>query len=52
MLTNETVIVTGASGNLGSAPGLPSLQPLIKLQRTIMQVSRAWYGQLEAQQLR
>ena len=40
------------SGNFGSAPGLPSLQPLIKLQRTVMQVSRAWYGQLEAKQLR
>ena len=39
-------------GSLGSAPGLPSLQPLINLQRTVMQVSRAWYGQLEAQQLR
>jgi hypothetical protein len=40
------------SGNFGSAPGLPNLQPLIKLQRTVMQVSRAWYGQLEARQLR
>jgi hypothetical protein len=40
------------SGDLSSSPGLPSLQPLINLQRTIMQVSRAWYGQLEAQQLR
>jgi len=40
------------SGNFGSAPGLPNLQPLIKLQRTVMQVSRAWYGQLEAKQLR
>ena len=40
------------SGNLGSSPGLPSLQPVIDLQRTIMQVSRAWYGPLEAQQLR
>jgi hypothetical protein len=40
------------SGNLGTSPGLSSLQPLINLQRTIMQVSRAWYGQLEAQQIR
>jgi hypothetical protein len=40
------------SGNLGSAPGLPSLQPLINLQRTVMQVSRNWYGQQEARQLR
>lgn len=40
------------SGNLGSAPGLPSLQPVIDLQRTIMQVSRSWYGQLEAAQIR
>ena len=40
------------SGNFGSAPGLPNLQPLIKLQRTVMQVSRAWYGQQEARQLR
>jgi len=40
------------SGNFGSAPGLPSLQPLINLQRTVMQVSRNWYGQQEARQLR
>jgi hypothetical protein len=40
------------SGNLGSSPGLPSLQPVIDLQRTIMQVSRVWYGPLEARQLR
>lgn len=40
------------SGNFGSAPGLPNLQPVIDLQRTIMQVSRSWYGQLEAAQIR
>jgi len=40
------------SGNLGTSPGLPSLQPLINLQRTVMQVSRAWYGQLEAARIR
>lgn len=40
------------SGNLGSAPGLPSLQPVIDLQRTIMQVSRTWYGRLESTQIR
>jgi len=40
------------SGDLSSSPGLPSLQPLINLQRIVMQVSRTWYGQLEAQQLR
>jgi len=40
------------SGNLGTAPGLPSLQPLIELQRTVMRVSRAWYGQQEARQIR
>jgi len=50
-ITSDSQYLT-FSGNLGSAPGLPNLQPLIKLQRTIMQVSRAWYGQLEAQQLR
>jgi hypothetical protein len=50
-LTSDSQYLT-FSGNLGSAPGLPSLQPLIKLQRTVMQVSRTWYGQLEAQQLR
>ena len=50
-LTSDPQYLT-FSGNLGSAPGLPSLQPLIKLQRTVMQVSRAWYGQLEAKQLR
>ncbi|MFM7181543.1 MAG: hypothetical protein ACKO2G_08780, partial [Verrucomicrobiales bacterium] len=36
------------SGNLGTSPGLSTLQPLINLQRTIMNVSRAWYGTLEA----
>jgi hypothetical protein len=40
------------TGNFSSSPGLPSLQPVIDLQRTLMNVSRAWYGQLEAQQLR
>ena len=40
------------TGNFSSSPGLPSLQPAIDLQRTLMNVSRAWYGQLEAQQLR
>jgi hypothetical protein len=40
------------TGNFSSSPGLPSLQPVINLQRTLMNVSRAWYGQLEAQQLR
>ena len=39
------------TGNFSDAPGLPSLQPVIDLQRTLMKVSRAWYGQLEAQQL-
>ncbi|MFM8365420.1 MAG: hypothetical protein ACKOAS_09750, partial [Verrucomicrobiota bacterium] len=42
----------GFSGNLGTSPGLSTLQPLINLQRTIMNVSRAWYGPLEAAQLR
>jgi hypothetical protein len=50
-LTSDPEYLT-FSGSLGSAPGLPSLQPLINLQRTVMQVSRAWYGQVEAQQLR
>ena len=50
-ITSDSQYLT-FSGNLGSAPGLPNLQPLIKLQRTVMQVSRAWYGQLEAKQLR
>jgi hypothetical protein len=50
-LTSDPQYLT-FSGNLGSAPGLPNLQPLIKLQRTVMQVSRTWYGRLEAQQLR
>ena len=40
------------SGSLVSTPGFPGVQPIINLQRTIMRVSRAWYGQLEAQQLR
>jgi len=40
------------SGTLTSTPGFPGVQPIINLQRTIMQVSRTWYGQLEAQQLR
>ena len=50
-LTSDPQYLT-FSGNLGSAPGLPSLQPLINLQRTVMQVSRNWYGQQEARQLR
>ena len=40
------------SGSLVSTPGFPGVQPIINLQRTIMQVSRAWYGQHEARQLR
>ncbi|MBU6182313.1 MAG: MSCRAMM family adhesin SdrC [Verrucomicrobia bacterium] len=40
------------SGFFSSTPGLPGVQPIVNLQRTIMQVNRAWYGQLEAQQLR
>ena len=40
------------TGNFSSSPGLPSLQSAIDLQRTLMTVSRAWYGPLEAQQLR
>ncbi|MFM7181542.1 MAG: hypothetical protein ACKO2G_08775 [Verrucomicrobiales bacterium] len=40
------------TGNFNSSPGLPSLQPAIDLQRTLMNVSRAWYGQIEARQLR
>lgn len=50
-LTSDPQYLT-FSGNFGSTPGLPSLQPLINLQRTVMQVSRAWYGQQEARQLR
>lgn len=50
-LTSDPQYLT-FSGNFSSAPGLSSLQPLINLQRTVMQVSRAWYGQLEAQQIR
>jgi hypothetical protein len=40
------------SGSLVSTPGFPGVQSIINLQRTIMQVSRTWYGQQEAQQLR
>jgi hypothetical protein len=40
------------SGSLVSTPGFPGVQPIINLQRTIMQVSRTWYGQLETQRLR
>jgi hypothetical protein len=40
------------SGSLVSTPGFPGVQPIVNLQQTIMRVSRAWYGQLEAQQLR
>ena len=50
-LTSDPQYLT-FSGDLGSAPGLPSLQPLIQLQRTVMQVSRTWYGQQEARQIR
>jgi hypothetical protein len=50
-LTSDPQYLT-FSGNFGSTPGLPSLQPLINLQRTVMQVSRAWYGQQEARQIR
>jgi len=50
-LTSDPQYLT-FSGDLSSSPGLPSLQPLINLQRIVMQVSRTWYGQLEAQQLR
>ena len=50
-LTSDPQYLT-FSGDLSSSPGLPSLQPLINLQRTVMQVSRAWYGQQEARQLR
>jgi len=50
-LTSDPQYLT-FSGNFGSTPGLPSLQPLMNLQRTVMQVSRAWYGQQEARQIR
>ena len=50
-LTSDPQYLT-FSGDLSSSPGLPSLQPLINLERIVMQVSRTWYGQLEAQQLR
>jgi hypothetical protein len=40
------------SGDLATTPGLSTLQPLINLQRTIMQVDRTWYGRLEARVLR
>ena len=40
------------SADLGTAPGLSSLQTLVNLERIKMQVDRAWSGQLEAQQLR
>ena len=40
------------SADLGTSPGLSSLQTLVKLERISMQVSRAWYGQQEARQLR
>lgn len=50
-LTSDPQYLT-FSGNFSSTPGLSSLQPLINLQRTVMRVSRAWYGQLEAAQIR
>ena len=40
------------SGNLGTTPGLTTLQPVINLQRTIMQVNRTAYGRLEARVVR
>lgn len=40
------------SGDLVTTPGLTTLQPVINLQRTIMQVSRASYGRLETRALR
>jgi hypothetical protein len=40
------------SGNLASTPGLTTFSPLLKLQRTIMQVSRTAYGRLEARAIR
>jgi len=36
------------SGNFATTPGLATLQPVINLQRTIMQVNRTGYGRLEA----
>ena len=50
-LTSDPQYLT-FSGNFGSVPGLSSLQPVIDLQRTVMQASRIWYGRLEAQRLR
>lgn len=40
------------SGNFGTASGLPSLRPVLNLQRTVMQTTRNWYGRLEARQIR
>ncbi len=40
------------SGDLTSTPGLTTLQPVINLQRTIMQVNRTGYGRLEARVVR
>ncbi len=42
----------GFSGDLATTPGLSSLQPVIKLQRTIMQVTRTGYGRLESRAVR
>ena len=39
-------------GDFTDAAGFPGLQPIVDLQRTIMQVNRTWYGPLEAQMLR
>ncbi|MFM8982946.1 MAG: hypothetical protein ACKOLA_08580, partial [Spartobacteria bacterium] len=40
------------AADLGTAPGLSSLQTLVNLERIKMQADRAWSGQLEAAQLR
>lgn len=40
------------SGDLTTTPGLTTLQPVINLQRTIMQVNRIGYGRLEARAIR
>jgi hypothetical protein len=42
----------GFSGDLATTPGLSSLQPLISLQRIIMQVTRTGYGRLESRAVR
>ena len=50
-LTSDPQYLT-FSGNFDSTPGLQSLQSLIELQRTVMRVSREWYGKQEALQIR